>query len=167
VVSVTGETEEILGVRCTVVQDTVTLDGVLVEDTTDWFAQDRLGNVWYFEEIARNYENGDLANLDGSWRAGVDGAQPGIVMRARPRAGEVYRQEFRLGDAEDLAQVLSLSGDAAVPAASCGDCVVTRDFTPLEPDLVERKFYAPGIGLILEVDLETGERVELVEIRRE
>jgi hypothetical protein len=128
----------------------------------------QMGNPgWYFGEIARNYDNGDLANLDGSWRAGVDGAQPGIVMRARPRVGEVYRQEFRLGDAEDLAQVLSLSGNAAVPAASCGDCVVTREFTPLEPDLVERKFYAPGIGLILEVDLETGERVERVEIRRE
>lgn len=165
-VTVTKETETILGVPCTVVRDTVTLDGELVEDTTDWFAQDRQGNVWYFGEIARNFEDGQLADLGGSWRAGVAGAQPGIVMKAQPRVGDVYRQEFALGTAEDLARVLSLAGRAKVPAAACEDCLVTGEFTPLEPDFAERKFYARGIGLILEVDPETGERVELVAIKR-
>jgi hypothetical protein len=165
-VTVTNETETILGVPCTVVRDTVTLDGELVEDTIDWFAQDRQGNVWYFGEIARNFEDGRLADLGGSWRAGVDGAQPGIIMKAQPKVGDVYRQEFALGTAEDLARVLSLGGRAQVPAAACEDCVVTGEFTPLEPDFAERKFYARGIGLILEVDSETGERIELVAIKR-
>lgn len=166
VVTVTDRTETILGVRCTVVRDTVTLDGELIEDTLDWFAQDRQGNVWYFGEIAQNFEDGRLVDLDGSWRAGEEGAKPGIIMKAAPRVGDVYRQEFALGEAEDVGEVLSLGGQARVPAASCSNCLVTRDFTPLEPDVEEHKFYAPGIGLILEVDQETGERVELVEIRR-
>lgn len=165
-VTVGKRTETILGVPCTVVRDTVTLDGELVEDTTDWFAQDRQGNVWYFGEIARNFEDGRLVDLGGSWRAGVAGAQPGIAMKAQPRVGDVYRQEFALGTAEDLARVLSLAGRAKVPSATCEDCLVTGEFTPLEPDLAERKFYARGIGLILEVDPETGERVELVAIKR-
>lgn len=165
-VTVTDQTKEILGVTTIVVRDTVTADGVLVEDTVDWFAQDADGNIWYFGELSQEFEDGELASLAGSWQAGVDGAQPGVVMRAAPQVGDLYRQEFALGEAEDLARVLSVTGSASVPAASCdGACVVTRDFTPLEPDLQERKFYAPGIGSILEIDLDTGERVELVEIR--
>ena len=157
------ETETILGVECTVVRDTVTVDGELVEDTLDWFAQDRNGNVWYFGEISKSFEDGDLVSLDGSWRAGVDGAKPGIVMKAHPAVGDVYRQEFLLGVAEDYARVVSLSGDATVPAASCTNCLVTGDFVPLEPDADERKFYKRGVGLILEVDRTTGDRVELIE----
>jgi hypothetical protein len=163
VVRVLEETETILGVECTVVRDTVTIDGELVEDTRDWFAQDRDGNVWYFGEISKSFEDGDLVSLDGSWRAGVDGAKPGIVMKARPAVGDVYRQEFLLGVAEDYARVVSLSGDAVVPAATCTACLVTGDFVPLEPDADERKFYKRGIGLILEVDRTTGERVELID----
>jgi hypothetical protein len=144
----------------------VTRDGELVEDTLDWYAQDRQGNVWYFGEIAQNFEEGRLANLDGSWRAGVDGALPGIVMKAAPRVGDVYRQEFALGEAEDFARVVSLSGRVTTPAASCTNCLVTGDFSTLEPDLNERKFYARGIGFIFERDQNTGETVELVEIRR-
>jgi hypothetical protein len=89
---------------------------------------------------------------------------PGIVMQAVPAIGAVYRQEFLLGDAEDMAEVTSVTGAETVPAASCaGDCLVTREFTPLEPEVAEAKFYAPGVGLILEVDLDMGDRVELVE----
>lgn len=165
-VTVTDQTKEILGVTTIVVRDIVTANGEVVEDTVDWFAQDVAGNVWYFGEISQEFEDGDLVSLEGSWKAGVNGAQPGIIMKAAPQVGDVYRQEFALGEAEDLAKVLSLTGSATVPAASCDDtCVVTRDFTPLEPEVRERKFYAPGIGPILEVDLETGERVELVEIQ--
>ncbi|MGQ0587474.1 MAG: hypothetical protein ACT4PK_09780 [Gammaproteobacteria bacterium] len=166
-VTVTGETREILGVEVTVVRDIVTdEDGELIEDTEDWFAQDVDGNVWYFGEIAQNFEDGLLTDVEGSWTAGVEFARPGIVMPAAPKAGLVYRQEFDLGNAEDAARVKTTRGDARTPAADCQSrCVVTVDFTPLAPGHVEHKYYAPGIGLILEVDPESGERTELVSRR--
>jgi hypothetical protein len=171
-VTVTDKTKLIEGVTCLVVNDLVEEDGVAIEDTDDWYAQDLDGNVWYCGEIARNFEvfegdvpeEAELVDIDGSWKAGRDGAQPGIIMLALPQVGDVYRQEVALGEAEDAARVIGTTCSATVPAASCdGDCVVTRDFTPLEPDANERKLYAPGIGLILERDLESGDRVELVE----
>jgi hypothetical protein len=164
-VSVTGDIKEILGVPCAVVRDVVTEDGELVEDTYDWFAQDLQGNVWYFGEIARNYEDGELVDLEGSWTAGKDGAKIGIVMPTDPQPGAVYRQEFLLGEAEDMAEVLELDGSADTPAAACdGDCLVTLEYTALEPDAAEHKYYAPGIGMIMELDPETGEPIiELVE----
>jgi hypothetical protein len=165
-VTVTNETKEILGVTCIVVRDIVTLDGVLIEDTLDYFAQDLLGNVWYFGELAQNFENGELANLDGSWTAGVEGAKPGIIMKAAPQEGDIYRQEFFPGEAEDAARVISTVGAASVPAGDFNNVVITEDFTPIEPDHIENKYYAPGVGLVLEINPETGERTELVEIRQ-
>jgi hypothetical protein len=165
-VRVLEEREEILGIQCTAVRDTVTIEGELVEDTIDWFAQDRNGNVWYFGEISKSFEDGRLVSLEGSWRAGEDGAKPGIVMLPNPAVGDVYRQEFLLGEAEDFGKVVSLSGEATVPAASCANCLVTGDFVPLEPDADERKFYKRGVGLILEVDRTSGDRVELIEYQR-
>jgi len=166
-VTVTSETLEILGIEVMVVRDTVTdLDGELIEDTEDWFAQDVRGNVWYFGEISQNFEGGRLVDVEGSWTAGVERAKPGIVMPASPKAGMTYRQEFDLGGAEDAGRVLDTRGSAATPAASCvATCLVTEDFTPLEPGHIEHKYYAPGVGLILEVDPETGERTELISRR--
>jgi len=165
-VTVTDETREILGVTCAVIHDVVEEDGEVIEDTKDWLAQDTSGNVWYFGEISQEFEDGELVSIDGSWTAGVDGAKPGIIMKAEPAVGDAYRQEFSLGNAEDIAEVLSLTGSAEVPAASCGeDCLITKDFTPLEPDAIEHKYYAPEIGLILELNPETEERVRLIEIR--
>jgi len=163
--SITRETREILGVTCITVRDVVEKGGETIEDTKDWFAQDLSGNVWYFGEIAQNFEDGELANIDGSWTAGVDGAKPGIIMKAAPRVGDFYRQEFSLGVAEDAAEVLNLRGPASVPAASCNDCLITEDFTPIEPGAVTHKYYKPGVGPILEVKPDTGARVELVEIK--
>lgn len=166
VVTVTDETREILGVETTAVRDVVMdEEGETIEDTIDWFAQDVAGNVWYFGEIAKNFEDGHLTDVDGSFVAGREGAKPGIVMFASPRVGVTYRQEYALGEAEDAGEVLSLAGDESVEAAACeGRCVVTRDYNPLEPGSEENKYYAPSVGLILEVDPESGERVELVEI---
>jgi hypothetical protein len=162
-VTVTERTRVIQGVTCIVVRDVVEESGQVVEDTDDYFAQDVEGTVWYFGEIAKNFENGELADIGGSWNAGVDGAQAGTLMRAAPMVGDVYRQEFALANAEDAGEVLSVTASATVPATSCTNaCVLTRDFTPLEPDAEEEKYYAPGVGLILEVDLETGQRNELV-----
>ncbi len=165
-VEVTDETREILGVTCAVVRDIVIDDGVIIEDTTDWYAQDLAGNVWYFGEIAQNFEDGILVDVEGSWVAGVDSAKPGIAMRAHPAVEDTYRQEFALGTAEDTAEVLSITASATVPAANCvNTCLQTEDSSPIIPDLLEHKFYQPGVGFILEIKPDTGERLELVEIR--
>jgi len=166
-VEVTGETKEILGVECIVVRDVVREDGEVVEDTADWYAQDVDGNIWYFGELSKEFEDGELVSLEGSWKSGVDGAKPGIIMFSAPVIGTVYRQEFFLGDAEDMGEVLSLTGSETTPAAECdGDCLVTKDYSPLEPDedAVEHKYYKAGLGMIVEVKPATGERVELVEV---
>ncbi len=97
----------------------------------------------------------------------MDGAKPGIIMKANPVVGDVYRQEFSLGNAEDMAEILSRTASAKVPAASCrSNCLVTKDFLPFDPDAIEQKYYARGIGFILEVNPATGERAELVEIKK-
>ncbi len=167
VVSVTRDTIEIDGVTCIVVHDVVSepASGDTIEDTDDYFAQDVHGNVWYFGEVSREYEDGFLVSLDGSWRAGIDDAKAGILMKAAPQVGDVYRQEFLLGEAEDLARVANLSGSGSSPYASCGGtCLVTKEFTPLEPDALERKYYKPGLGLILIVNAGSGEREALVAV---
>ncbi len=164
VVEVTDETREILDVECVVVRDTVWIDGELVEDTRDWFTQDVDGNVWYFGEIAVNYEDGEIADVEGSWEAGEDGAKPGIVMPADPQVGDVYRQEFLLGEAEDGGAVVALGQSVSVPYGDFTNCLQTADFTPLEPDAMEYKFYEPGVGLVLEINPESDERVELISV---
>lgn len=161
-VTVLDETIEIAGVSCAVVRDIVVQEGEVIEDTLDWYAQDLDGTVWYFGEISRNFEDGRLTDLDGSWITGEDHAKAGIIMAASPYAGMAYRQELLLDDAEDAGEVIAVGVSESVPAVSCDDCLQTRDFTPLEPDANEYKFYAPGIGPILEIDIESGERVELV-----
>lgn len=162
VVTVTDRTKTIDGIRATVVRDTVTEDGELVEDTFDWFSQHEDGTVWYLGELSQEFEDGELVSLEGSWQAGEDGGLPGIVMPARPALGMTYRQELLLTVAEDAATVTSLDAKVRVPFGTFQGCLETSDFTPLEPEVLERKYYAPGIGLVLEVDAETGERTELV-----
>lgn len=167
------EPMEILGVNCVVVRDTVyeggtyegngnVTDGVLVEDTWDWFAQDGEGNVWYFGELSMEYEDGELVSLEGSWKAGVDGAKPGIVMLADPMLFDMYRQEFLLGEAEDMALVTDTEAEEEVLGHT--GTLETDEWTPIEPDVHENKYYASGTGLILETNQETGERVELIDI---
>lgn len=164
-VVVTPDRKQILGISATVVRDTVTVDGDLVEDTYDWFAQDRDGNVWYLGEDSKEYEDGEPVSTVGSWQAGVDGAQAGIVMPADPTVGKAYRQEYYPGEAEDLAEVERRGEFASVPAGEFDDVLVIKEWNPLEPDVVEEKYYAPGVGLILEVVVEGGDgRTELVEL---
>ena len=154
---VTDETKTIMGVVCTVVRDEVKADGELQELTFDWYAQDADGNVWYFGEETAEYKNGEVSSREGSWEAGVDRAQPGIIMPAEPVAGLTYRQEFYAGQAEDQAQVVELGATADTPAGTFADVLVTEDWTPLEPDVAERKFYAPGVGLVMERQVRGGE----------
>lgn len=173
-VVVTDKTKLIDGVTCRVVNDLVLVDDgdgpVPLEDTNDWYAQDVYGGVWYCGEEVRDFETfeGDdpmepeLVAIDGSFKAGRDYAKPGIIMLSAPQVGDVYRQESALGDAEDFAEVTSLTASESVPAASCtGDCLVTREGNLLEPGVFADKYYAPGIGTILEVEEDV--RVELIE----
>ena len=164
-VTVLDETREIDGVEAIVVRDVVEEDGELIEDTHDWFAQDEDGNVWYLGELAINYEDGELSDIDGSWEAGEEGGKAGILFRAMPVVGEVLRQEYLIGEAEDVGQTVSLESDESTESgfACNGSCLETLEWTPLEPDSQETKVYLPGTGLILEIDLEEGDRVELVD----
>ncbi len=169
-VTVTNETKLMDGVTCVVVWDVASEDGEVVEITQDWYAQDVAGNVWYCGEIARNFEifEGDdpatpeLVDIDGSWKAGRDGSEPGILLPFAPQVGDVFRQEVAYGEAEDTVEILSITADEVAPGGACaGNCLMTADSTPLEPGVVEHKIYVPGIGLIVEVNPDTGQRVEL------
>ncbi len=163
-VVVTDQTRQIWGITATVVRDTVTVDGELIEDTYDWFAQDAAGNVWYLGEDSREFEDGEVVSTAGSWEAGVDGALPGIIMRADPQVGDAYRQEFYAGEAEDMAEVVRRGASETVPFGSFDDLLVIEEWNPLEPDVVEEKYYAAGVGLVLEAKVRGGTgRAELIE----
>jgi hypothetical protein len=165
--------KRVMGVECVVLRDRVWLNGELIEDTVDWHAQDKEGNVWYFGEYTKEYENGKVVSTGGSFVAGEKSALPGIIMPADPKVGDSYRQEYYRGEAEDMAEVISLNGAAlndavSTPYDSFGDDVlVTKDWNPLEPDILEHKYYAPGIGLIGETKV-TGpsEKVELIDFKK-
>jgi hypothetical protein len=162
-VTVLDETREVMGVETRVVHDVVTEDGEIVEDTHDWYAQDADGNVWYFGEDTTEFSDGQSSTA-GSWEAGVDGAQPGILVPAEPEVGKTYRQEYYEGEAEDAAEVLSLGEKVEVPFGSYDGVLMTKEYTPLEPDLLEHKFYARGVGVVLALAISGGsDREELIE----
>jgi hypothetical protein len=163
-VRVTDRTRKILGVDCTVVRDTVFVDGRVEEDTYDYFAQDRQGNVWYFGEDTAEYVNGLVVSIDGSFIAGEKGAKPGLIMAAAPAAGTTYRQEFALGEAEDVGRYESRGGRLTLRSGTYKNVVKTFDYTPLEPGAKENKYYAPQVGLVATVNLVTGEREELISV---
>jgi hypothetical protein len=161
-VAVTEETKTIIGVTCTVVMSREFEDGELVEETADWYAQDMDGNVWYFGEDTKEYGDGGVVSTAGSWEAGVDGAQPGIIMPGTPALREPYRQEYYAGVAEDMGEVVSLNESVTVPYGSFENVLKTRDWTPLEPGDEEHAYYAPGVGLVLEA--EGDDRLELMSV---
>ncbi len=181
---VLNETKLIDEVTCIVVRDQVFKDGDLAEDTDDWYAPAKDGNTWYCGEEVKDFESFDgdkprtpeLISIDGSFKAGRDGDKPGIIFQASPAVGQVYLEEFSLGNAEDVTEVLSTTYkfgsdpdlDQLVPKkladrfCSAGDCVVTKNFSLLEPGIFARKYYARGIGVFLEVKPDTNEVVQLV-----
>lgn len=182
-VQVQNATKLIDDVRCVVVRDEVSVNGALIEGTNDWFAQGRDGTVWYCGEETATFETFDgdrpkkpeLVGIDGSFKAGREGDKPGIIFPAVPAQGLVYREESSLGNAEDAARILAVDYaygkrpalDTLVPRRLAmllcsGSCVVTENFSQLEPGVIERKYYAPGIGVFLETAPDTGEVVRLV-----
>jgi hypothetical protein len=165
VVTATSETKRIAnGVTARVVRDTVTEDGELIEDTFDWYAQDEDGNIWYLGEDTAEFEDGEVTTTAGSFEAGVDGAEAGIIMPADPEDGMRYRQEYYEGEAEDNGEVLSVEERAEVPFGSFDGVLLTKDTITIEPDVLEYKLYAPGVGPVLTFGVSGGSgREELVE----
>jgi hypothetical protein len=158
--AVTPDTKWIMGIKTVVVRDRGFTNGQLSEDTLDWFAQDAAGNVWYFGENTAECEGGRISSRAGAWTAGVDGAQPGVVMLAQPSVGQYYRQEYLHGEAEDVARVLKTDGTLKNGSKTYQDAVVTEEFTALEPGTVEHKSYVPTVGLIESRDVKGGSTVE-------
>jgi hypothetical protein len=161
VVTVTNRGRVVNGVETTVVHDVVKVDGKLLEDTDDWYAQDASGNVWYFGEDTKEY-HGATVDTSGSWEAGMHGAVAGIAMPAHPAVGDAYRQEYLAGEAEDEARVLATGATVRVPYGRFSRLLETKDFSRLEPKADEHKYYAKGIGVVLEVSLHQRDRTELV-----
>ncbi len=167
VVTVSDQTKKIAnGVTARIVRDTVTEDGEIVEDTLDWYAQDMEGNIWYLGENTAEFENGKLVTREGSFEAGVDGAKPGIIMPADPKDGMQYRQEYYKGKAEDNGEVLSTDEIVQAPFGRFDNALLTKDTITIEPNMLEYKLYAKGVGpvLVLGVSGGPGSREELTKI---
>jgi hypothetical protein len=156
VVTVTRRTRTIDGAPCVAVKDKLYLAGRLAERTTDWYSQDRAGNVWYFGESTEELApDGHVTTREGSWLAGVHGAKSGIFMFANPRVGQSARQEFYKGHAEDHFMVLTVQKTT----------LLTREWTPLEPGVIDHKQYRRGVGMVLEQNIKGGdERNTLVSV---
>lgn len=168
VVTVTSKTKRIAnGITARVVRDTASQEGKIIEDTFDWFAQDQAGSVWYLGEDTATFENGKKLSTEGSFEAGVDGAQAGVAMPGRPRQGDAYRQEFYKAKAEDNGEVLSTREMVDVKLGHFTSALLTKDTSTIEPDALEYKLYAPGIGSVLTLDIAGGTaREELLSVRK-
>jgi hypothetical protein len=182
-IEILNRTKTIDGVKCIVQRDQVFKGGFIAEDTNDWFAQAKDGNVWYCGEEVKDYETfaddkpvtAELVSIDGSFKVDRDLARPGIIFMGNPRPGVTYREEVSLANAEDVSEIVSTTYrygqipelDRFVPKALVqllcrGDCVVTNAFTAVAPGVIERKYFAPGIGFILQTKPATGDTVQLV-----
>ncbi|MDX6399913.1 MAG: hypothetical protein QOF27_519 [Gaiellaceae bacterium] len=159
-VFVTHKTKMIAGIRATVVLDQVLVGGKPEEKTFDWYAQDKRGNVWYLGENSSDYVQGKWVRSDGSWETGVDGARPGIVMKATPAVGKAYRQEYYAGHAEDMAKVIATDASVAVPYGTFAHALVTSEWTPLEKGVIEHKYYVRGVGNVRTIMVKGGSEEE-------
>ncbi len=164
-VEATAETKLVMGVETMVVRHREWLDGVLVEDTRDFLAQDERGNVWYFGEEVDNYADGEIDNHDGAWLAGENGAQPGLWMMAVPVEGVSYHQEYLPGEAEDMALVKVVGLSMTIQGVVYDSCIKVMEWSPLEPGTREHEYYCQEIsGLVREENIQNGERMELIGI---
>jgi hypothetical protein len=152
-VKVLDQTRVVAGVTARVVSDVATHDGALLEKTFDWFAQDKQGNVWYLGEDTTAYLRNGKTDTSGSWEAGVQGAQPGLIMEASPQIPDGYRQEYLAGEAEDTAWIVGQGGTVKVPYGNVRNVLTTLEATQVEPGIYDQKIYGPGIGIVVEQSL--------------
>jgi hypothetical protein len=165
IVTVTSVEKDVAnGITARLVRDSVYEDGELVEDTLDYYAQDADGAIWYLGEATAEFEDGEISSTEGAWEAGVDGALAGIIIPADPVVGMTYRQEYYAGEAEDNGEILSLTETADVPAGQYEGCLQTADTSGIEPDVLEHKYYAQGVGPVLTIDVDGGGREELLSV---
>jgi hypothetical protein len=167
VVTVLSDTKIVAGVKCTVVRDVVSIENQLIEDTYDWYAQDKGGNVWYMGEDVSNYQNGVLEDKEGSWEAGINGAKPGIMMLSNPVLEMPYRQEYYFNNAEDWGKVIAWGVSVITTYRTFYNCLKTADWNALEPDApIEYKYYAPETGMVKEEIEGSNENVDLISIEK-
>ena len=159
-VTVTDQTKVLEGITATTVSDVAkTPGGKLLEKTTDWYAQDIQGNVWYLGEDTKAYLPNGQVDSSGSWQADVNDGEPGIIMEGDPQIPDAYRQEFLLGQAEDTAWITGLGGSLKIPYGTVHNVLTSLEHTTLEPDVVDQKVYAPGLGIVMELALAGGQEV--------
>lgn len=164
-IAITGKTRMIMGVETLEYWDRVYLEGVLIEETHDYIAQHKDGDVWYFGEDVDNYVDGKLKDHHGSWIAGENGALPGIWVKAKPVVGETYREEYYRGEAEDMAKIVSTTETVKTALGTYSDCVKTENWTPLDPEVKEAKYYCKDVGgTVLELNVADDERDELIKV---
>ena len=160
-IEITGETKTIAGIHTLIYHDKSWINGIIEEDTRDYLAQYKNGDLWYFGEDVDNYKNGVFTNHEGSWMSGVNGGKPGIWVKAHPKVGETYAQEYLPGEAEDMVTIQSLHETITIPYGTFTNCLKTFDWTPLNPADLEHKYYCPQVGItVLEDD--QGEKTQLV-----
>jgi hypothetical protein len=166
VVIVTRKTKLVAnGVTARVVRDTVSENGTIVEDTFDWYAEDDEGTLWYLGEDTAEFDNGVISSREGSFEAGRNGAQAGVILPADPQVGMQYRQEYYAGHAEDNGEVLGTDERVEAAYGSFDGALLTEDTNALEPDVVEHKSYAKGVGPVLTIDISGGSgREELISV---
>jgi len=163
-VTVTNQTKVILGVTATVVSDVAMHGGTLLEQTSDWYAQDRDGNVWYLGEDTKAYGPHGKIDTSGSWEAGVNGAIPGLIMEGHPAIPDAYRQELLTGQAEDTAWIVGTTGTVKVAYGNVRNILTTLEATRIEPGIYDTKIYGPGLGIVQEKSLDGTEFAELVSV---
>jgi hypothetical protein len=164
-VTVTNATKVLEGITATAVSDVARQpDGSLIERTTDWFAQDRQGNVWYLGEATKAYNRDGTVDTSGSWQAGIHDGEPGIIMQAHPHIPDSYRQEFLVGQAEDTAWTVQQGGSVTVPYGTVHHILISLEATAIEPGSYDQKIYAPGIGIVSEHSLTGHEDARLVRV---
>jgi hypothetical protein len=159
-VTVTDRTKVLEGITATTITDVAkTPTGKLLEKTTDWYAQDKQGNVWYLGEATAAYDNYGQVDTSGSWKAGVNDGEPGIIMEANPQIPDAYRQEYLQGEAEDTAWITGRGGSLTIPYGTVHHVLTSLEHTALEPDVVDMKIYAPGLGIVMERAIAGGQEV--------
>ena len=158
-VTVTNKTKVIGGVTTTVVRDVAKHGTTVLEATNDWFAQDLQGNVCYLGEDTKAYLPNGQVDTSGSWEAGVNGAVSGMIMEANPQVPDSYRQEFLAGEAEDTAWIVGRGGSVTVPYGTVSDVLTSLEHTVIEPEVIDQKVYAPGLGIVLERAIAGGQEV--------
>ncbi|MEA2521644.1 MAG: hypothetical protein QOI81_1290 [Actinomycetota bacterium] len=164
-VNVTSDTRVIEGITATALSDISKHKGTLLEKTTDWYAQDKQGNVWYMGEDTKAYSPNGNVDTSGSWVAGVNDGEPGIIMEANPQVPDAYRQELLPGEAADTAWIVDRGGSITVPYGTVHQVLTSLEATQVEPGSYDQKIYAPGLGIVREqalTDVETSRLVKVI-----